>query len=186
MSCGHGSPAVPVAYSGGICMRRRLVLRLLDRLESWTTNLTAVMMIILALLVGYMVFSRYVLNTGQFWAEEFTVILLMWIGMLGAAGSVWTESHMGLEIFLSKLPDRIGVWIKTCGDLVVCLFSFFLFKQGISLIEGTMIGTLSTVPIPIGYTYYIIPASAGLMLLFSLAKAVNRLVVRFYGERRGC
>ena len=64
----------------------------LNRLERAITAVTAVILGLLALLVGWQVVARYVFHSGQFWAEELALVAMMWAALLGAAGCVWTDS----------------------------------------------------------------------------------------------
>jgi TRAP-type C4-dicarboxylate transport system permease small subunit len=159
-------------------------MNILDRLERFITAATAVIMIILSVLICWQVFSRYVLNSSPFWIEELSVISLMWIGLLGAAACVWTESHMSLELVVSRLPETVRIWLRAATDIAIGGFALFLCERGIFLVQRTMSGTLSSLPLAVGYTYLILPIAGGLMLLFAGVRAVTG-VTRFYAERRG-
>ncbi len=156
--------------------------RLFDRLERYVTAVTAAMMALLAVFVGYQVFARYVLRSSPFWIEELSVTLMMWIGLLGAAGCVWTESHMGLELIRSRLPAAARCWFSFATDCLVALFSLFLFGQGLLLVRSLMSATLATLSIPLGYTFLMVPIAGILMAVFALTKAIGR-VLTFYAGR---
>ena len=161
-------------------------MNILDRLERLITAATAVIMIVLSALICWQVFSRYVLNSSPFWIEEISVISLMWIGLLGAAACVWTESHMSLELVVSRLPETLRVWLRVATDIVIGVFAFFLCERGIFLVQRTMCGTLSSLPIAVGCTYIVLPIAGGLMVLFAATRAVTG-ATRFYaakGRRR--
>jgi TRAP-type C4-dicarboxylate transport system permease small subunit len=161
-----------------------LVFRWLDRVERFITALTAVIMIVLSALICWQVFSRYILNSSPFWIEEISVISLMWVGLLGAAGCVWTESHMSLELVVSKLPGTFRVWLKALTDLAIAGFALLLCDQGYFLVQRTMGGTLATMPLAVGYTYLVLPLAGGLMALFALVRAVGG-VARHYAAGQG-
>jgi TRAP-type C4-dicarboxylate transport system permease small subunit len=156
----------------------------LDRLERVLTAVTAAVMVILSVLICYQVFSRYVLNSSPFWIEEISVVSIMWIGLLGAAGCVWTESHMSLELVVSRLPEEVRIWLRSVVDVIVGLFSLFLFERGIFLVQRMMSGTLATLAIPLGYTYLVLPIAGGMMAIFAFSRAMSRLA-RFYGAATG-
>ena len=161
-----------------------LVMNILDRLERFITFATAAIMIILSALICWQVFSRYVLNASPFWIEELSVISLMWIGLLGAAACVWTESHMSLELVVSRLPETVRIWLKAATDILIGMFALVLCERGIFLVEKTMGGTLSSLPIAVGYTYLVLPIAGGLMVVFAAIRAVTG-VNRFYAEKGG-
>ena len=160
------------------------VMNILDRLERLITAATAVIMIILSALICWQVFSRYVLNSSPFWIEEISVISLMWIGLLGAAGCVWTESHMSLELVVTKLPETVRIWLRALTDMAIAGFALFLCDRGIFLVQRTMSGTLSSLPLAVGYTYLVLPIAGGLMVLFALVRAISG-VSRHYAGKGG-
>jgi TRAP-type C4-dicarboxylate transport system permease small subunit len=135
-------------------------------------------------LICWQVFSRYVLNSSPFWIEEISVISLMWIGLLGAAGCVWTESHMSLELVVSKLPETVRIWLRALTDMAIAGFALFLCDRGIFLVQRTISGTLSTLPLAVGYTYLALPIAGGLMVLFALVRAISG-VARHYAAKEG-
>jgi TRAP-type C4-dicarboxylate transport system permease small subunit len=141
-------------------------------------------MIILSVLICWQVFSRYVLNSSPFWIEEISVISLMWIGLLGAAACVWTESHMSLELVVSRLPETVRIWLRALTDMAIAGFALFLCDRGIFLVQRTMSGTLSSLPLAVGYTYLVIPIAGGMMVLFALVRAISG-VTRHYAGKGG-
>ena len=160
------------------------VINILNRLERFITAATAVITIILSALICWQVFSRYVLNSSPFWIEEISVISLMWIGLLVAAACVWTESHMSLELVVSRLPETLRIWLRAATDIMIGVFAFVLFERGIFLVQRTMSGTLSSLPLAVGYTYLVLPIAGGLMVLFALVRAISG-VSRHYAGKGG-
>lgn len=149
--------------------------RFLDRIERVVTAITAGLLGLLACVVGWQVIARYVLRSGQFWAEEFCLVGMMWAALLGAAACIWTDSHVRLTIILSFFPARLRMWILALMDAIVLWFAFMIFKEGLFLIQRTMGGDMSALKIPIGTTYYVLPVSALLMFLFTMLRAVKRI-----------
>jgi len=156
--------------------RLNRVIRSLDRLERVVTVITAGILGLLACVVSWQVVARYILRSGQFWAEEFCLVGMMWAAMLGAAACIWTDSHVRLTIILSLFPAKLRVWILALTDGIVLWFAFMIFKEGLLLIQRTMGGEMSALRIPIGTTYYVLPVSAFLMFLFALVRAIKRIV----------
>lgn len=156
--------------------RLNRVIRSLDRLERVVTVITAGILGLLACVVSWQVVARYILRSGQFWAEEFCLVGMMWAAMLGAAACIWTDSHVRLTIILSLFPAKLRMWILALTDGIVLWFAFMIFKEGLLLIQRTMGGEMSALRIPIGTTYYVLPVSAFLMFLFALVRAIKRIV----------
>jgi TRAP-type C4-dicarboxylate transport system permease small subunit len=154
----------------------------LDRLEQIITAITGFILGSLAVLVGWQVVARYIFSSGQFWAEQLALVSMMWVALLGAAGCVWTDSHVRLNIVLTSLPTTARLIVLTILDGIVLWFSFVVVKEGISLAERTMGGEMSALGIPIGTTYIVLPTAAVLMIIFTLVRAIGRFVKENVGK----
>lgn len=153
---------------------RKDLWHIVDRLERILTGFIAILVGIVTIVVCWQVFDRYVLHKSPYWAEEFSVTIMMWMGLLGAACAVWTGDHMRLELLTKHLPARFGLILEILIDGAVIYFSYFLFKQGIELVNAMWTSQLSTIRLSIGITYLVIPISAAMMILFSILKIVKK------------
>jgi TRAP-type C4-dicarboxylate transport system permease small subunit len=154
--------------------RLQRLTRFLDRLERVVTAVTAGLLGLLTLVVGWEVFARYVLQSGQFWAEEFCLVAMMWAALLGAAACLWTDSHVRVTFTLSFFPEKLRRWILALLDVIILWFAFIFFKESLLLIQRTMGGQMSALKIPIGATYFVLPLSAFLMILFTVVRGIKR------------
>lgn len=156
--------------------------RWLDRLERVITAITGAILGFIAFLVTWQVVARYVLHSGQFWVEELALVAMMWAALLGAAGCIWTDSHVRLSLLLSWFPSTVRLWILTLMDGLILWFAIMMIKEGLFLVQRTMGGQMSALPISIGTTYYILPGAAGLMVVFTLVRAIKRIANHYWGE----
>ena len=149
--------------------------KIIGRMERILTAFTAVVMGILSIVVCWQVFARYVLQKSPYWVEEFSVTAMMWIGLLGAAASVWTGDHMRLEFVTKRLPRKFGLALEILIDAAIGYFAWFLLRQGTVLTQATWDSMMSTIPLPLGFTYLVIPIAAVFMILFALFRIVNKI-----------
>ena len=157
----------------------------LDTLERIITAFTAAILGLLALLIGWQVVARYFLHSGQFWADELTLIGIMWGTMMGAAACVWTDSHVSLTFLLSKLPKTPGLWVRIVLDAIVFGFALVIVWEGLTLAQKTMSGKMAAIGISIGVTYSILPVSGALMAIFVLVKSLVRIADHFRTNKGG-
>ena len=155
---------------------------LLDRLERVITTLTGAILGFIAFLVTWQVVARYLLHSGQFWVEELALLAMMWAALLGAAGCIWTDSHVRVNLVLSRLPSTVRLWVVIFTDGIVLWFAFMMIKEGLFLVQRTMGGQMSALPISIGTTYYILPGAAGLMAVFTLVRGIRRMAHHYRRE----
>jgi TRAP-type C4-dicarboxylate transport system permease small subunit len=154
----------------------------LDRVERVITGVTGALLGLLTLLVAAQVVGRYVLHTGLFWADELTGVAMMWAALLGAAGCVWTDSHIRLNMVIERLPSSVRTWLLTLMDGVILWFAVVFFREGLRLVQTTMGGRMSSLDIPIGITYAILPGAAVFMVVFSFLTALKRLAKHYQNE----
>ncbi len=147
--------------------------RIIDRIERILIGVAAAIMGLLSVLVCWQVFARYVLQNSPIWVEEFSVTAIMWIGLLGAAGAVWTGDHMRLEFVTKKLPKRFGLVLEILIDAAIGWFAAFLLTNGWLLTEATWTSRMSTIPLPLGVTYVVLPIAAAFMIAFAALRVVR-------------
>ena len=100
----------------------------LDRLERVITVVTGAILGFIAFLVTWQVVARYLLHSGQFWVEELALLAMMWAALLGAAGCIWTDSHVRLSLLLSWFPPTVRLWILTLMDGLILWFAIMMIK----------------------------------------------------------
>jgi len=150
--------------------------RIINRMERILTGFAAAIMAVLSLIVCWQVFARYVLQKSPIWVEEFSVTAIMWIGLIGAAAAVWTGDHMRLELLTKRLPKKFGVVVEILIDMAIGYFSIFLFRNGWLLTQATWTSQMSTLPLPLGITYIVLPISAVFMIVFGLLRIVIKVL----------
>lgn len=150
--------------------------KILGGVEKTLQTLTAILIGLLTLFVSWEAFARFVLHSGQFWSEEASLIAMSWIGLIGAAGAVWSDGHISLTLIVDRLPPTGRRIMRAFSDLAVAFFSFVLFLTGLTLVEGTMGGTWSSIPIQIGYTNMIVPVTAAVVCLFSTVRFLRKIL----------
>lgn len=86
--------------------------------------LVSSMGVLMALVVGCQVFSRYVLNHSLFWSEEMARILLVTLTFFGATVAYYRKAHPGVDGLYRRLPRSLRTW----ADRVVVLSGLALFS----------------------------------------------------------
>jgi TRAP-type transport system small permease protein len=133
----------------------------------------------MALLIGVQVFSRYVLNTSIFWAEEVGRMCLVWITFLGATAAYRRHQHVGVDMLVRRMPRRIRVasgltaWSVSMALFGVMLFHGMRFLGFVAHQKTAALGLSMVIP------YVVIPASGVVFLLHGL----RHLLEQVYGSR---
>ncbi len=134
-----------------------------------------IMTVLMFIIVGTNVFSRYILNSSLGWADELARFIFIWISFLGAVLAYQANEHIGLNYVVEKLPaGRIKELVMLSADLLVFIVIFFLVKYG-WIVANSATNVSPALYIPMKTVYMIVPVSAVLMLLINVNKIISRL-----------
>ena len=146
--------------------------------------LLMIVVVVLVLDVLWQVFTRFILRNPSTWTEEFAIILLVWVSLLGASVALGRGAHLGIDYFVGKLPEKIRITTEVFVFLVVALFSFtVMIVGGTELVVDTLrlgqiLPALSSalgINVKVGYVYLSVPISGFFMVLYSLIGLGERL-----------
>jgi TRAP-type C4-dicarboxylate transport system permease small subunit len=153
------------------------ILRLLDRYFEETA--CSVLLVILVGLLGWQVFTRFILNYSSSWNEEISRYTFIWMVYLGVSLGVKRREHIRIMIFLKLIPKKLhrGIYyLAEIGWLGFCLVVFilsidmvktmFTFKHLSAALQWNM-----------AYIYLIIP--------FSMLLTGFRIVQCLYQDWKG-
>lgn len=159
--------------------RHRDISALLSNVARWISGFGLLLM---ALIIGWQVFARYVLNDSPAWSEQAALLLMIWYVMLAAAAGVREDFHIRISVFADAFPGAAGKAVRILAHSVVGLFGAGMVIWGTELAVTTWSHTIPTLALPRGVAYIPIPLSGLLIIGFSieriLAEARNREVTR--------
>jgi TRAP-type mannitol/chloroaromatic compound transport system permease small subunit len=99
--------------------------KFIDKIIVWQAEVSAQLMTLLVLIMCLEVFLRYVLKTPTVWGLEFTTFLFGMHFLLGYSYTEHHHGHVNVDIFASKLPQRMQtiLYIVTTSliSLPVCV-----------------------------------------------------------------
>ena len=165
------APALP-SHSG--LRRLAQTLSVVSRAALW---LAGIGLVVMTLIVGWQVFTRYVLNWWNAWTEPAAVLLMSWFIFLGAAVGIRENYHLGFDVLLYVLPKSSKRILRSISDVVVMAFAFGMIWYGSQLVALSWPARLPSLGIPEGIKYLPVVAGGALIILF----AFERLLLRWSG-----
>ncbi len=133
----------------------------------------AFLMAVLTLDVLWQVFTRYVLNDPSPWSEELARFILIWVSILGAAYVSGRKEHIAIDLLQQKSSPKNRRKIQWVIDTMIILFALFvLVIGGYNLVQITISQTSSSLQIPLGVIYLIIPISGVLIIFYALTDMI--------------
>lgn len=150
-----------------------------------TNVLMAVCLSCMAILVFLNVVLRYAFDSGITWSEEMSRFLFVWLTFLGAIGALKDNSHLGVDMFVKKLP-LVGKKVAFVLSNLIVLYVLWLVLDGSW--KSTMISTKALSPavgLPLSYIYgigIVVSIGMAIIVLFNIYQvlfhkdAVERLI----------
>ncbi len=139
--------------------------RVIARICLWISGFGLVLM---TAIIGWQVFSRYVLNNPPHWSETFCLLLMLYFILLAAAAGVRDGTHIGLVIIRESLPETLKKYVQVLIHLIVLCFGGGMVWFGSDMVSSTWTHIIPTLDIPTGLSYLPFPVAGCLFILFSL------------------
>ncbi|HWP50718.1 MAG TPA: TRAP transporter small permease [Clostridia bacterium] len=153
-----------------------VVRRAMDKVINFKRNICAVLLIIMTSITFVQVVMRFVFRAPFSWAEEVTLMFLVWFGYICMSIDIYTDSHAALYFLYNKLPPVL----KKFADLLRHGALFWLFWE---MIKYGWIITKMNLPKPQPATHFsqgwlFAPLVVGglFMVLYSLANLLAALL----------
>lgn len=156
----------------------------MERLLAWLDWLldkaTLTLLVLLNLVVGLQVFSRYVLNHSLYWSEELARYLFVWLVFLSAAMVLRMDRHIQVTAFVDLLPAPPRKAIYFLGDLLMLAFVGVVCVEGIRL--AGMVWTVWTAAMEIPWSLVYLGIILGMAAM--LVTLLGSLWARLTGRRQ--
>jgi TRAP-type C4-dicarboxylate transport system permease small subunit len=108
---------------------------------------------ILAAIVFYQVFTRYVLGDPAGWTEEIARYFLVAVVFIGAAMSVRRNNHIQVDYFYRLMPRAMGRVVSTAVDVVRAAFLGYATWLCWLLIQRIGSSRMAIVDLPMGWVF---------------------------------
>jgi TRAP-type C4-dicarboxylate transport system permease small subunit len=129
-------------------------------------------LILMALIIAWQVFARYVLNDSPAWSEQAALLLMIWYVMFAAAAGVREDFHIRIRVFADAFPGAATRVVRILAHAVVGLFGAGMVIWGAELAVTTWPHAIPTLALPRGVAYIPIPLSGLLIIGFSIEHIV--------------
>jgi len=108
------------------------VMKIVETINEKVAKITSYCLILLILSLVYEVFARYVFGAPTTWSFDVTYFLCSMAMMLTMAYTWQMNGHVGVDIFLKKLPLKVqAAWLSIC--LILLFFVSWLMIVGVMI-----------------------------------------------------
>ncbi|MDR7314727.1 TRAP transporter small permease [Brevibacillus nitrificans] len=149
--------------------------KILSLFSKFTDVLMAICLTSMAILVFGNVVLRYAFDAGIPWSEEMSRFFFVWLTFLGAIGALKDNSHLGVDMFIKKLPRQAKRLCYVISNLIVLYVLWLVFDGSW---KSTSVSTNAHAPatgLPMSYIYgigVVMSVGMGIIVLYNLYLAL--------------
>jgi TRAP-type transport system small permease protein len=162
-------------------MVTRAIAALADAMDAVANRVLALFIGIMTIVIFAQVVLRYFANYSISWSEEMCRFMSLWV----IFGGLPVLLHRGGMTAFDAISTRLGGWAARAVGIFVSagllVFLYYLYVGSYRLMLRQFGQSATTLPIPIGLVYMIMPLSAAL----SLVMVLDKLVKTWQSTKRG-
>jgi TRAP-type C4-dicarboxylate transport system permease small subunit len=147
--------------------------RLLDFFSLITTIVTSVALVVMTAIFGWLVFGRYVLNATPTWVEQCSLLLIVYIGFLGATIGVHQKTHLGVSVFREISPKPVGRFFDFLSHTILAGFGVVMTINGYKLTLFKWTAEIPLIHVSEGIRSLPIMLSGVLIFLYSIGHLLH-------------
>ena len=143
-------------------------------LDKCLNGLAGLSLVVMTVLTTYQVITRYIFNAPSTWSEELVGYLFAWSTMFGAAAITGERGHMNIPVIVDLFPAGVRKIFHVFGELVALLFSAIILVYGGFTVSSLAMGQMtSSLPVAVGFFYWVMPICGILMVMYSVLNIVD-------------
>lgn len=136
--------------------------------------LAGVSFLAMVALTCWQVFTRYLLKNPSSWSEELVSYLFAWMSLFGASIVVGERGHMNIPILVEKMGDGARKLLAIFAEVVAFAFSAVILVYGGIQITSLAMGQMtSSLGVPIGVFYIVLPVSGVINLVYTVLNIIG-------------
>lgn len=137
---------------------------------------SVLLVVIMVLLVLWQVVARYVLNSPSSFSEALTRYLFVWLVLVSSTYAFGCREHMYISVLNDRLKGRAKTAVGIAIEVLTILFAACIMTFGGSIITRMQMVQLdSSLHIPMGVIYSIIPICGVVTVFYCLCNIVDEL-----------
>lgn len=147
--------------------------KLLDFFSRINTIITGVALVFMTAIFGWLVFGRYVLNATPTWVEQVSLLLVVYIGFLGASVGVHRKTHLGVSVFREMSPGPVRRIFDFLSFSILAGFGLIMVVYGYKLTVFKWAAEIPLINVSEGWRSLPIMLSGGFVFLYSIGHLIH-------------
>ena len=147
--------------------------KFLDLLSDINTAIIGAALVFLTVIFGWLVFGRYVLNATPTWVEQVALLLVVYIGFLGASVGIHRKTHLGVSVFREISPKLVQRIFEFVTHVLMLGFGLVMTIYGYKLTVFRWTTEIPLINVPEGLRAIPIMLSGIFIILFTIGHLIH-------------
>ncbi|MCI7262074.1 MAG: TRAP transporter small permease [Otoolea sp.] len=130
--------------------------------------ITGTTLTLATIIVNLNVLMRYFMKSPLLWAEEVATGLFVWTVFVGSAYAYRKHAHLGVDILVNALPEKIRAVVKVVMDVLGLFVLIMLTYVSVLYVYNTLDKLSNTLRVPSWYVSSAVPIGFGLSLIYAV------------------
>ncbi len=143
-----------------------------------------ILLILMTIIMGVQVASRYIFSYSLSWSEEITRYLFIWSAFLSIAYCTKKRINIRVEQFVSMIPESAYSYIKLVDDIIRLLIFIYLlpfaYRYLTSAVHSGQLSPACGIPM---YFIQVAPLIGFILVIFRTAQQLF-LEIKEFGHRK--
>lgn len=139
------------------------------------SSLFVVMLVVLVV----QTLSRQGVVPSLVWTEELSKLLFIYAGYIGIVASIKDNSHVSIDVFYNKLPDKARKWVYAFNQLLIISALVIVFIISIPIMKNQVHIDMVTLKISKAYLFAALPV----LTLLMIYRLIERMVKDWRNNR---
>ena len=118
------------------------------------------------------VFFRYIVRAPLGWSEELSRYVMIWMALLSVALCIWRHEHVGVTMFIKKLPRLLAKLLIFVSNGLILYFLYVLARYGFMMAEGGKAQISTALHTTMEWWLMAVPVSAVLCIVMLVCKMI--------------
>ena len=156
-----------------------LVQLLRERASGWVAKLVA--FVVVTAIYTYITLNYF--PDGYSWSKELSLIMLLWVGFLGASVCAHEGKHIQVGALKRLVPPSMSHWMDALGFVFTAAFCFFMAMLGYEYAKEALMleGRFEQTNIPDWVATIAVPAAFAMTSIRYVGAAVSSILGGSYG-----
>ena len=147
--------------------------KFLDQIAALSMFVAGVCIVVMTVIFSWLVYGRYVLNSTPTWVEQVSLLLVVFMGFLGASAGVHRRTHLSVSFFRYICPRPLRRFFELLTHLIMTGFAFIMMWKSYELVLFKWGSQIPLIDIPEGVRAIPVMLCGAFTFLYSIGHIIR-------------